>query len=129
MKHILKRQVLILAAIFLLNISNAQTAQAASKKSGVYTLYRNGTTEFVRAQAPSKESGVYTLYRNGTEFVKDRWIANPRIHIATFDSKERGYGMTNAEFNKLNCTLGTLLFMSQPEGTSTFWCEKGYYKE
>jgi len=97
MKHILKRQVLILAAIFLLNISNAQIAQAASKKSGVYTLYRN--------------SGITT---------------NARIHIATFDSKEISYGSTNEDYNRYNCKLAAKLFMSQPNVITTFWCEKGF---
>jgi len=100
MKHILKRQVLILAAIFLLNISNAQIAQAASKKSGVYTLYR------------------------------DSWaIKNERIHVATFDSKEISSGVTNDVYNKENCILVGIFFLRRVNNISKFWCEKGYYKE
>ncbi len=63
------------------------------------------------------EDSVYTLYRDS---VLDKSL---RIHVATFDAD------ASQAYNKENCEIARDLFEGQPGVTSTYWCEKGYYRE
>ena len=63
------------------------------------------------------EDAVYTLYRDS---VLDKSL---RIHVATFDAD------ASQAYNKENCEIARDLFEGQPDVESTYWCEKGYYRE
>lgn len=63
------------------------------------------------------EDAVYTLYRDS---VLDKSL---RIHVATFDAD------ASQAYNKENCEIARDLFEGQPGVESTYWCEKGYYRE
>ncbi len=69
------------------------------------------------------ESNIYTLYRD-SPVGKDM-----RIHMATFDSKDKTYGGTSEDYNRENCKLAASLFQAQPNIVTTFWCEKGRYRK
>lgn len=59
----------------------------------------------------------YTLYRNS---VMD---SNMRIHVASFDTNEKG------GYNQENCFLAAELFQKQDGVQTKFWCEKGNFKK
>ena len=58
-----------------------------------------------------------TLYRDS---VLDK---NARYHIATFNTNQ------GEAYNWENCQLAAKLFQAQPGVTTTFWCEKGKFKD
>jgi len=62
-------------------------------------------------------SEPYTLYRGSPV------MENARIHIATFDAKEK------ESYNMENCQIAAELFKKQPGVTVKYWCEKGSYKK
>ena len=69
------------------------------------------------------DQAIYTLYRDGLS-------ANNRIHIATFDAKEKGFEPTIfGEYNQGNCELVRTLLQNQPNVMFHFWCEKGNFKK
>lgn len=76
--------------------------------------------EGVRAKS---ENDVATMYRSSPV------IKNARIHIATFDSTTKAYNGNEFDYNWENCQVAAKLFQSQPGVITTFWCEKGFYKE
>jgi hypothetical protein len=65
------------------------------------------------------DSEIYTLYRNSTGTALGE---NARIHIATFDSSEKG------DYNRGNCIIAEELFKGQPGVKVRYWCEKGRYR-
>ena len=67
------------------------------------------------------KSDIYTLYRSSP------LNANMRIHIATFDSKEKNLDGLES-YNMYNCNLAASLFQAQQGVVSKFWCEKGKFK-
>jgi len=69
------------------------------------------------------ENYAATLYRSSVA------IEYARIHIATFDGTTKAYNGNEFDYNWGNCQLAAKLFQSQPEVKTTFWCEKGFYKE
>lgn len=50
-------------------------------------------------------------------------------HIATFDGNSKAYEGNRFDYNWYNCQLAAKLFQLQQGVRSTFWCEKGFYKE
>lgn len=58
----------------------------------------------------------YTLYRSSP------LDPNARIHIATFDAKDRN------PYNQENCRIARELFQQQPGVTVRYWCEKGRFR-
>lgn len=71
--------------------------------------------------AKSKENEVATLYRSSV--MGDDY----RLHIATFDAKEK----TNKgrfDYNWKNCLIARDLFQNQIGVEVKYWCEKGYFK-
>ena len=69
------------------------------------------------------ENDVATMYRSSPV------IDNARTHMATFDGDEKAYEGSRFDYNWYNCQLAAKLFNSQQDVISTFWCEKGFYKE
>jgi hypothetical protein len=59
----------------------------------------------------------YTLYRGSPV------IENARIHIASFDAKEK------ESYNMENCQIAAELFQKQPGVTVKYWCEKGVFRK
>ena len=70
-----------------------------------------------------KEAEIATLYKASVV------IENARILIATFNSSEKKWRGTTFEYNWENCLTAARLFRSQPGARTTFWCEKGEYRE
>jgi hypothetical protein len=60
---------------------------------------------------------TYTLYRNSPV------IPDARLHVATFDSGD------GAQYNSENCQAARDLFQQQPGVQTTFWCEKGRFRQ
>ena len=71
--------------------------------------------------AMDRESDIATLYKDSVV------IRNARILIATFDSREKKYLGTTFDYNWENCITASILFMSQRDAKTRFWCEKGSY--
>ncbi|MGY3805470.1 hypothetical protein ACWNT8_15505 (plasmid) [Pigmentibacter ruber] len=63
---------------------------------------------------------IYTLYRNSPVGI------DMRIHVATFDSKEKP-----DDYNFKMCNLGQELFQNHTIAGKNvkYWCEKGRYKK
>jgi hypothetical protein len=79
-------------------------------------------TNSTNAQSRS-EDDVATLYRNSI------FDDLPRIHIATFDSVEKSWGGTVADYNWENCLIAAQLFEEQPSVILRYWCETGFYRK
>ena len=63
----------------------------------------------------ANDASTFTLYRNS---VLD---AKMRLHVASFDTAD------GATYNRENCALAQLLFLSQPGVKTQFWCEPGRF--
>jgi len=46
-----------------------------------------------------------------------------RIHVATFDSED------GKDYNNGNCKQAQLLFQTQSDVKTKFWCEEGHFKK
>ena len=73
--------------------------------------------------ASGDENDVATLYKDSVV------LTNARMHIATFDSREKAWGGDRSEYNWQNCVTAAKLFQSQQDAKTRFWCERGYYRE
>jgi hypothetical protein len=67
------------------------------------------------AQADCDPPGSFRLYRSSAA------IPNARIHVATFDSTERG--ALGTDYNRENCRIAAQQFMAQPGVVVRHWCE------
>jgi hypothetical protein len=82
-----------------------------------------------RMMARRDPIGVRLLTRNGHDWA-DRYpaitspvIPEARLHVATFDSGD------GAQYNSENCQAARDLFQQQPGVQTTFWCEKGRFRQ
>jgi len=75
------------------------------------------TAEPVTADIFHDDTNTVTLYRNSV--IDINW----RLHIATFDAAE-GF-----DYNWGNCLIAKELFNAQRNVKTTFWCERGTFKE
>lgn len=77
-----------------------------------------------QTEAPSPDSAaVWTLYRSAV-MLPGMEGDSARVHVATFDSRERA-GLPGPSFNAGNCADVADLLERQPGVTVRYWCERG----
>ncbi len=97
------------------------------KFSALFLILLTGCNDQISSNDDT--SPAYTLYRNSP--------IDPtmRIHFASFDAHEKGFGDAKYDYNRGNCQLVADLLRSnvlrETDGASTvrYWCELGPYRE